>query len=102
LFTDKGWTVITSASANELAQEGPHWKLNDNLGHGVFTWALLKGLQGEADKNRDCKITAAELSGYVSATVSGATGKAQNPQTLPGGNGDMVIAVLNCGGGAKN
>ncbi len=102
LFRQRGWTVITSANRDELAQEGSQWKLDNDGGHGVFTWALLKGLQGEADKNRDCKVTAKELSDYVSETVSIATGRVQNPQTLSGGNGEMALATLRCAGGSKS
>jgi Uncharacterized protein containing caspase domain len=55
LFADKGWTVITSSGMKELSKEGPQWAEGNYPGHGVFTWALLKGLKGEADVNGDCK-----------------------------------------------
>jgi hypothetical protein len=35
------------------------------LGHGVLTYALLKGLEGEADADHDGVITEAELEGYL-------------------------------------
>ena len=35
------------------------------LGHGVMTYALLKGLEGEADADHDGVITEAELEGYL-------------------------------------
>lgn len=90
LFQKKGWTVISSSGLNEESQEGANWK-----GHGVFTWALLEGAQqGKADTNADCKITAAELFAYIRKTVSGATSGAQNPQALPGGSGDLIVASV--------
>ncbi len=97
LFQKKGWTVISSSGLNEESQEGAQWKLNSDLGHGVFTWALLAGAQqGKADANGDCRITAAELFEYIRKTVSGATNGAQNPQALPGGSGDLTLATAPC------
>ena len=95
LFKQKGWTVLSSAGLTELAQEDAQWRLNGDAGHGVFTWALLEGVQqGKADTNGDCKVTAAELFEYVRKTVSGATSRAQNPQALPGGSGELVVATI--------
>jgi len=96
LFRERGWTVISSSGMNELSQEGASW----GGGHGVFTWALLEGAQGKADKDGDCRITSAELADYVITAVRGATGNAQTPQSLPGGSRDLVIAVRpECGRG---
>ncbi|MGA1863316.1 caspase family protein [Deferribacter thermophilus] len=39
-------------------------------GHSMFTYWFLKGIQGEADKNRDKKITVLELKNYLSENVS--------------------------------
>ena len=89
LFQKKGWLVISSSGLNEESQEADHW----GNGHGVFTWALLEGAQqGKADANGDCQITAAELFAYVKKTVSEQTGRAQNPQSLEGGRGDLEVA----------
>ncbi|MBI1764739.1 MAG: caspase family protein [Acidobacteria bacterium] len=97
LFQKKGWTVISSSGLNEESQEGARWRDAAGNGHGVFTWALLEGAQqGKADANGDCRITAGELFDYIRKTVSGATGGAQNPQALPGGNGDLAIATAPC------
>ncbi|MEP7341520.1 MAG: caspase family protein [Acidobacteriota bacterium] len=89
LFRDKGWTVITSSGMSEESQESSKWG-----GHGVFTWALLEGAQGKADTNNNCEVTAAELAEYVSATVSRETGRAQNPQSLPGSSPNLVVATV--------
>ncbi len=90
LFKQKGWTVITSSGTSELSQESRDW----DGGHGVFTWALLKGLNGEADKDQNCTITAGELAQYVTATVSKVTSGEQNPQSLPGSKGDFTLASV--------
>ena len=40
------------------------------LGHGVFTYALLKGLSGEADgAPNDGKVTIKELEAYINDQV---------------------------------
>jgi hypothetical protein len=89
LFQDKGWAVITSSGRDETSQESPNW----GQGHGVFTWALLEGLRGEADENRDCVVSTGEIFKYVSERVRRETGNRQNPQSLPGANTALVIAV---------
>ncbi len=96
LFADKGWTVITSSGMNEESKEGPQWGDSRYSGHGVFTWALLNGLQGQADTNGDCKVTAGELADYIRKTVKEATGSEQNPQSLPGGNVSLIVATVAC------
>lgn len=68
-----GALVISSASADEYALEGGQWH------NGVFTYALLSGLKGEADANKDGMITADELQTYVLAKVRQLTGGMQNP-----------------------
>ncbi|HKX27422.1 MAG TPA: caspase family protein [Blastocatellia bacterium] len=98
LFHDQGWTVITSSGMSETSQESREW----GGGHGVFTWALLEGVGGKADYDRDCRITSAELSDYLVKTVRHATRDAQTPQVLPGSSQSLVIAVIpGCQGGGR-
>jgi serine/threonine protein kinase len=40
------------------------------LGHGLFTFHLLRGIAGEADRDGDGRVGLAELFNYVSAAVS--------------------------------
>jgi hypothetical protein len=89
LFNEAGRAVLTSADVNELSQEGPRW----GGGHGVFSWALLEGLRGEADANGDHFVTAGELFDFVHDRVSLETGGSQNPRVLPGLNRDLTLAV---------
>ncbi len=42
---------------------------NNNAGHGLFTYYLLKGLKGEADTNNDLCLTLGELKKYVTEKV---------------------------------
>jgi WD40 repeat protein len=55
-------TILASAAHDDVAIEGYH-------GHGVFTYALLDGLQGKADSNRDHTVEVDELAAYLSNIV---------------------------------
>src|SRR5438552_15976027 len=51
--------ILTAGGADQqVADDGPD-------GHSVFTWALLQGLQGEADIDGNGVITASELCAYI-------------------------------------
>ena len=51
--------LITSAASDEVSTEYP------DVEQGMFTYFFLKGLQGEADKNEDDRVTIAELEAYL-------------------------------------
>jgi len=87
LFKQTGRAVITSSDVNEVSQESQKWG-----DHGVFTWALLEGLKGEADTNKDKLITTGELFRYTLSTVRSETGNRQNPRALPGTNQNLTLA----------
>lgn len=89
LFRETGRAVLTSSDVNEISRESAKW----GGGHGIFTWALLEGLRGEADANKDRLITAGELFDFVSNSVRIATAFRQNPRALPGLNKDFPLAV---------
>lgn len=89
LYRETGRAVLTSSDVNEISEEGPNW----GGGHGVFTWALLEGLGGAADANRDRVVTAGEVFNYVSTTVQRETNSRQNPRALSGINQDFPLAV---------
>jgi hypothetical protein len=89
LFSESGKAVLTSSDINEISQEGASW----GGGHGIFTWALLEGLRGEADSNNDHLVTAGELFDFVRDRVRLETTFTQNPRVLPGLNNDLALAV---------
>lgn len=70
-----GVAVISASDERQLSQESQSW----GGGHGVFTFFLLKGLNGEADYNRDGRVTLGELIPYVSEQVRRETRSAQSP-----------------------
>jgi len=55
--------VIAAAGANQLSTE------DERAGQGVFTGALLQGLRGGADKDRDGVVRAGELQTYLREEV---------------------------------
>ena len=64
LTKSRGRVIISAAGPNELALELPA------LGHGVFTYYLLRGLGGEADRDKDSIVTLSELYEYLEDRVS--------------------------------
>jgi uncharacterized caspase-like protein len=65
---------LMAARPKELSFEGPEF----GGGHGVFTWSVLKGLEGAADTDHDGFVTAGELIDFVSADVPGLTRNKQH------------------------
>jgi uncharacterized caspase-like protein/tetratricopeptide (TPR) repeat protein len=85
----KSLFVVTASRDREQSFEGPGW----GGGHGIFTYYVVKGLEGEADSSGDGVVSAQELGDYVYANVSQATGERQHP-TFDRGSFDtnMVLA----------
>lgn len=65
LSENNGEIQFTSCSSNEKSLEDRRW----GKGHGVFTWYMLKGWMGMADKNNNKRVTFEELSNYISERV---------------------------------
>ncbi len=47
--------------------------------HGMFSYFLMKGMEGEADANNDNEITAGELHSYVQTNVIQQSSGSQTP-----------------------
>ncbi|MCH8292512.1 caspase family protein [Candidatus Poribacteria bacterium] len=58
-------TVITASTGAQISSGYREQK------HGLFTFCLLMGLQGEADANNDKSVTVGELGDYLSAQIPG-------------------------------
>ena len=58
-----GFTVITASQPDQISWSSP------NLKHGIFSFYVMKGLEGDADENKDGKITAGELQSYLTDMV---------------------------------
>lgn len=88
LSKGKGRVVLTASRASEVSEE------RDDLGHGVFTYYLLKGLQGPADMDADRLITVDELYAYVSRHVPAATGQNQHPVKKGEVEGQLILGQV--------
>lgn len=80
---------LTASRDREQSFESANW----GGGHGIFTYYVVKGLEGEADTNGDGIVSADELSEYVHSNVRLATQAAQNPTSERGSfDPNMVLA----------
>ena len=90
LARSTGTFWITSTGSNQFASEF------DKLGHGIFTYTLIEGINGKADANADKKLTIRELSTYIENKVPELSeqlkGTAQYPSAYSFGN-DFPIVV---------
>ena len=68
------FTVFTAAAGDQTA------KPLEEAKHGMFSYFLMKGMEGEADQNQDNKITAGELHQYVQANVVQQSSGSQTPE----------------------
>jgi uncharacterized caspase-like protein len=64
LTRSKGRAIVTASRPSELSIELAE------LGHGIFTYYLVRGLQGYADTNRDGIVSLQELYEYLAQEVS--------------------------------
>jgi uncharacterized caspase-like protein len=90
LSRSAGIHVMASAGSEQFAAEFAE------LGHGLFTYVLLKALQGDADGSpKDGKVTIYELKSYLDDQVPEMTqklkGKPQYPYTFSRGQDFPVI-----------
>ena len=89
LDLQKSLFSLTASRDREQSFESANW----GGGHGIFTYYVVKGLQGEADTNGDGVVSADELAEYVHTNVRLATQAAQNPTSERGSfDPDMVLA----------
>jgi hypothetical protein len=58
------FTVISASANDQISSSSPELK------HGIFSFYLMKGMEGDADGNKDGKITAGEMQEYLSDKVS--------------------------------
>ena len=83
----KNMVVFSAASANEISSA---YKSKQ---HGLFTYFYLKGLNGEADSNKDKKITILEMYNYLNDTIPSQASKMDREQhpTLMGSETRRVL-----------
>jgi hypothetical protein len=73
------FTVITASTAEQISSSSPELK------HGIFSYYLMKGMEGDADSNKDGKITFGEMQAYLVENVgrqAGMMSRKQEPQLV--------------------
>lgn len=81
------FTVFSASAPDQLSSSSPELK------HGVFSYFLMKGMEGDADENHDGKITNTEMQNYLRDMVSRQAltlNRKQDPQ-LMGDAGRVLV-----------
>ena len=78
------FTVFTAAAGDQTA------KPLEEAKHGLFSYFLMKGMEGEADRNNDNTITVGELHAYVQQNVIQQSSGSQTPELQGDANRVLV------------
>jgi len=73
------FTVISASAPDQISSSSP------DLKHGIFSYYLMRGMEGDADGNKDGQITVAEMQAYLSDRVprrAMGMNRAQQPQVV--------------------
>ena len=81
------FTVFSAAAGDQTS------KPLEEAKHGMFSYFLMKGMEGDADSNKDNKITARELHAYVEQNVVQQSSGSQTPELQ--GDKDRVLVQFN-------
>ena len=82
-----GFTLFSAASNEQISRPLEEAK------HGMFSYFLMKGMEGDADTNSDNKITAQELHAYVKENVTQQSSGSQTPELQ--GDKNRVLVQFN-------
>jgi hypothetical protein len=83
----KNYTVFTASNSDQISSSSA------SLNHGVFSFYLMKALEGGADSTRDGQLTFGELQGYLLDKVSSFAAtlkRTQEPQFI-GDSGKVLV-----------
>ncbi|EHI48348.1 hypothetical protein HIMB100_00019300 [SAR116 cluster alpha proteobacterium HIMB100] len=83
----EGFTILSAAKGDQTSQSLEEAK------HGLFSYFLMRGLEGDADANNDNQITAGELHSFVTDKVERQSGFKQTPDLQ--GNAERVLVRFN-------
>jgi hypothetical protein len=84
LDEEKGVIIFASSTGRELSQEDTDW------GNGAFTKAIIEGIRGGADKDKNGFIRPSYLSAYVNDRVRSLTKNEQRPVIFTVGIDDPI------------
>jgi hypothetical protein len=83
-----GNAFISSSKSEEVSLE------YGGLRQGIFSHYLIRGLKGEANKNKDAWVTVSEMYDFVSSEVKKYTAGAQNPVISGSYDPNMPVAMV--------
>ena len=86
--TQGGMALMMSSKSEEYSLE------DHGLRSGIFSHYLIRGLKGEADKNKNKIVTVKELHDFVQKSVKDYTAGAQNPTISGNYDPNMPIGVV--------
>ena len=81
------FTVISASTAEQISSS------SNELKHGIFSYYLMRGMEGDADTNKDGKITAGEMHAYLTENVAkqaSLANRVQQPQLTGDANRVLV------------
>ena len=81
------FTVISASTAEQISSS------SNELKHGIFSYYLMRGMEGEADTNKDGKITMGEMHSYLMDNVTrqaSLANRVQNPQLTGDANRVLI------------
>lgn len=81
---------LLASRADERSYEGEQW----GGGHGAFTYFLLEGLRGKADRDKDGVVRATEVIEFLSETVAAETKALQHPRAAGHLDPSMPLSVV--------
>jgi hypothetical protein len=83
----KNFTVLAASKGDQISSS------SSELKHGIFSYFLMRGMEGDADSNKDGAITMGEMHTYLSAQVmrhASMQSRRQEPQII----GDINRVLL--------
>ena len=86
--SEKGFVMMLSSMGKEVSVE------HDGIRQGIFSYHLIKGMKGSADKNKDGIVSVIELFDFVDAEVKTATEGKQNPVLAGDYDDSLPVSVL--------
>jgi hypothetical protein len=85
-----GVAVLSASTASQFSREDERW----GGGHGVFTYYLIIGLKGAADRNNDGYVTIREIYDYIYHKVGEDTEGNQYPELKGLFDDNLPLSVI--------
>lgn len=83
----QNFTVFSASAPDQISSSSPEVR------HGIFSYFLMRGLEGDADQNKDGQISVAEMQAYLAEQVPRqalSQNRVQRPQVI-GDQGRVLV-----------